>query len=49
MRNPKEVFETVMRANGHTNFEQLNGRYVNVSMQNRYRYFLMGWEMRGLP
>jgi hypothetical protein len=48
MNNPRAVFEAVMRANGHTNFaKQVNGRYKVPSLQTRWKYFMLGWEMRG--
>lgn len=51
MKNPHEVFEAVMRANGYAEDElhrNDKGTYANPSVQTRWKYFLLGWEMRGL-
>jgi hypothetical protein len=47
MKNPMQVFEMIMKLNGHTDFEKKGDKYVSTSMQMRWKYFLMGWEMRG--
>lgn len=48
MENARKVFEAIMKTNGHTNFTKKNSRYVVPAMQTRWKYFLLGWEMRGL-
>lgn len=46
--NPRAIFEAIMRSNGHTNFAKLaSGRYKVPSLQTRWKYFQLGWEMRG--
>jgi hypothetical protein len=46
--NPRSVFEAVMRSNGHTDFSlTATGRYRLNQIQTRWKYFLLGWEMRG--
>lgn len=44
----KQAFESIMRIDGHTNFKMKDNKYQNASMQVRWRWFLTGWEMRGL-
>jgi hypothetical protein len=46
MTQAQKVFEALMRTKGHTDLSQVNGRYLNASMQTRWNYFQMGWEMR---
>ena len=47
MTNCQKVFEAMMRVKGHTNFSQnTTGKYNNPSLQTRWVYFQMGWEMR---
>jgi hypothetical protein len=49
MNDPRKAFEAIMRTNGHTNFTQnKSGGYVVPSLHTRWKYFLLGWEMRGL-
>lgn len=49
MDEARKVFEAVMRANGYENFDKNeSGGYVNGSLHTRWKYFLLGWEMRGL-
>ena len=48
MNKAQQVFETLMKAKGHHDFTKLNNRYVVPSLQTRWNYFLLGWEMRGL-
>lgn len=49
MKNPRIAFEAMMRVKGHDNFTQTkNGGYVVPSLHTRWKYFLLGWEMRGL-
>lgn len=46
--NPRPIFEAIMRSNGHTDFSLTSsGRYRLGAMQTRWKYFLLGWEMRG--
>ena len=47
MSRARQVFEAVMRAKGYTEFVMKNDRYINPSVQTRWNYFLLGWEMRG--
>lgn len=45
--NPRTLFEALMRANGYEDFSlNPHGRYNNNSIQTRWKYFLLGWEMR---
>lgn len=48
MKEARKVFETILKANGHTNFEIKNNKYIAPAMQTRWKYFLMGWQMKGL-
>lgn len=48
MSKAQTVFEAIMRTRGHEDFSQRKGRYVNMSLQTRWNYFQMGWEMRGV-
>ena len=48
MTKAQKVFEAMMVAKGYTDFEQINGRYINPSLQTRWNYFLMGWQLRGV-
>jgi hypothetical protein len=48
MNKAQTVFEAIMRSKGYTDFAQEKGRYANVSLQTRWNYFQMGWEMRGV-
>jgi hypothetical protein len=45
MTKAQKVFEAIMRTKGHTDFAQVKGRYTNASLQTRWIYFQMGWEM----
>jgi hypothetical protein len=45
MTKAQQIFEAIMRTKGHTDFTQYKGRYTNPSMQTRWNYFQMGWEM----
>lgn len=47
MSRAHQVFEAVMRAKGYEDFSMTKGRYNNPSVQTRWNYFLLGWEMRG--
>jgi hypothetical protein len=45
MSKAQRMFEAIMRTKGHTGFAQVKGRYTNPSLQTRWIYFQMGWEM----
>jgi hypothetical protein len=48
MTEPQKAFEAMMRVNGKQDLEKnKHGKYANTSVQVRWRYFLMGWELRG--
>ena len=48
MTDAQKTFEAVMTSQGHTNFTRTNtGRYAVSSLQTRWKYFLLGWELRG--
>jgi hypothetical protein len=47
MTQAQKIFEAMMRAKGHTDLATEKGRYLNSSIQTRWNYFLLGWEMRG--
>lgn len=44
----KEIFESLMRVKGYTDFTIKNNRYANSNLQTRWQYFQLGWEMRGI-
>lgn len=46
MSKAQQVFEGIMRVKGYTDFQMTKGRYVNGSLQTRWLYFRMGWEMK---
>lgn len=46
MTQTQKVFEAIMRAKGHTDFTITKNKYSNPSMQVRWSYFQLGWEMR---
>lgn len=47
MTQAQKVFEAIMRVKGNTDFETTaTGKYKNQSVQTRWSYFQMGWEMR---
>ncbi len=48
MSKAQEIFEALMRTKGHADFTLSRGRYKNPGLQNRWAYFQMGWEMRGV-
>ena len=48
MSKAQQVFEALMRTKGYDDFILARGKYVNPSLQVRWNYFLMGWEMRGV-
>jgi hypothetical protein len=44
----QKVFEALMRSKGHSDLSQTSlGKYRVASIQMRWVYFQMGWEMRG--
>jgi hypothetical protein len=45
----EKVFMALMRSKGYIDedFKMEKGRYTNPAMQQRWNYFLAGWEMRG--
>jgi hypothetical protein len=45
MTKTQKIFEAIMRTKGHTDFAQDGSRYINASLQTRWIYFRMGWEM----
>lgn len=48
MNEAQRVFEAYMRSNGRTEFKKsTKGKYLNTHLQVRWRYFQMGWELRG--
>jgi len=48
MTQAQKTFESIMMANGHNDFTKAkNGRYAVPSLQTRWKYFLLGWELRG--
>jgi hypothetical protein len=46
----RKVFHALMSSKGYTDADlaMVDGKYVYPAMQNRYNYFLAGWEMRGV-
>jgi len=46
MTHCQKVFEAIMRVKGHTDFGMNGNKYANSSLQVRWNYFRMGWEMR---
>jgi hypothetical protein len=48
MTKAQEVFEAMMVAKGYTELEQTKGRYISPTIQSRWNYFFMGWQMRGV-
>jgi hypothetical protein len=47
MTKAQQVFEAMMIAKGYTDFDKINDRYISTSIQTRWIYFLMGWQLRG--
>lgn len=45
MTQAQKVFESIMRVKGHTDFTIVKNKYKNLSMQTRWSYFQLGWEM----
>ena len=48
MSKAQTVFEALMRSKGHTDFYFHKGKYSVPSLQVRWSYFQMGWELRGV-
>ena len=46
MTQAQKVFEAIMRTKGHSDFTIVKNKYKNLSMQTRWNYFQLGWEMR---
>lgn len=45
----RTIFEAMMRGQGHTDFARRpGGNYANGGIQTRWKYFQLGWEMRGV-
>jgi len=46
----REVFHALMLSNGYTysNLAMDGEKYISPVMQDRWNYFLAGWEMRGV-
>lgn len=42
------VFEALMRGRGYTDLSMVKGKYTATTMQTRWIYFQLGWEMRGV-
>ena len=46
MSHAQRVFEAIMRSKGQTDFSMSDsGKYLNSSIQVRWGYFQLGWEM----
>jgi hypothetical protein len=43
----QQVFEAMAIARGYKDMRMVKGKYVNPSMQTRWNFFLMGWQLRG--
>jgi hypothetical protein len=48
MTKAQQVFEAMMRSKGHTDLSKTKDRYNVPTLQTRWNYFLLGWEMRGV-
>jgi hypothetical protein len=49
MTKAQTVFEALMRSKGHTDFNMnTNGKYSVPSLQMRWSYFQLGWEMKAV-
>ncbi len=47
MTKSQRLFEAIMRVKGHSDFTMsATGKYLNPSLQQRWAYFAMGWEMK---
>lgn len=45
MTEARQVFEAMMRGNGHADLTRTGDKYNVPSLQTRWRYFLLGWEL----
>ena len=48
MTKAQQTFEAIMRSKGMTDLGMVKGKYITPSMQTRWNYFQLGWEMRGV-
>jgi hypothetical protein len=49
MSKAQTVFEALMRSKGHTDFNMnATGKYSVPSLQMRWSYFQLGWEMKAV-
>ena len=48
MSKAQQVFEAMMIAKGYTDFKMEGTRYVHPTLQTRWNYFLLGWQLRGV-
>jgi hypothetical protein len=52
MTQAQKVFEALMLAKGYTDLSKAlnktNFRYMNPSVQTRWNYFQLGWQLRGV-
>jgi hypothetical protein len=48
MTQAQKVFEALMLAKGYTDFNKIKDRYINPSVQTRWNYFILGWQLRGV-
>jgi hypothetical protein len=47
MSKAQQVFEAIMATKGHNDFAMsATGKYLVASLQMRWTYFQLGWEMR---
>ena len=51
MTKAQQVFEAMMVAKGYTDLSKAlsktNVKYINPSVQTRWNYFVLGWQLRG--
>lgn len=48
MTEAQKAFEALMRVEGKSDLAFRNGKYQSGTVQIRWRWFLTGWEMKGL-
>ena len=48
MTQAQKVFEAMMVAKCYTDFNKIKDRYINPSVQTRWNYFILGWQLRGV-
>jgi hypothetical protein len=49
MNKAQTVFEALMRSKGYTDFNMnIKGKYSVPSLQTRWSYFQLGWEMKAV-